>query len=102
MRTRCFCGHSLSTHKWNGTSLVCRYRNCECSQYNYVPEGALCVCGHHSLEHDAAPFHACNFPGCACQTFYYEGLCPCGHAWTCHSTAVVDIGTKQTANVRQR
>jgi len=84
--TRCFCGHPFHMHEMSGGKMRCTCNGCLCSQFTYIPPGAMCTCGHSAAEHDAVPFHACEAAGCNCQTFHHAGMCVCGHSWACHRT----------------
>jgi hypothetical protein len=87
--TLCFCGHPLSAHEaTQGGKLRCGAIGCLCCNFQYVPPGAVCTCGHSSTEHDAVPHHGCEVPGCSCSTFHFAGTCACGHSWVCHRTEI--------------
>jgi len=91
--TLCFCGCPLSDHAPGVTSsgskqakLRCWSKGCLCGEFQFVPPGVECTCGHRSTEHESMPHHACEVPGCLCGTFHIAGTCGCGHPWACHRT----------------
>lgn len=94
-RTGCFCGHTYEKHgvsqpSGDGTNvqLRCSQFGCLCAHFTYIPVGAMCTCGHSSVEHDPSRHHPCEVSDCNCQTFHNASTCVCRHTWACHRTEI--------------
>ena len=94
--TRCFCGHSYSSHSWYETGskqVRCRVDGCRCACFSYVPgRGSThlrCTCKHEHHDHrrpDGRP-GACQRANCSCTGFHSSWRCgSCGEAYDAHTT----------------
>eukprot|EP01065_Artemidia_motanka_P036028 TRINITY_DN43924_c0_g1_i1.p1 TRINITY_DN43924_c0_g1~~TRINITY_DN43924_c0_g1_i1.p1 ORF type:complete len:420 (+),score=94.61 TRINITY_DN43924_c0_g1_i1:72-1262(+) len=95
--SRCFCGHSYSSHAWFETDSRrphCRAPGCKCTCFDYIPgrgsQFIRCGCKHEHTDHRAknGKMQRCSKPGCQCKKFHSEWRCgSCGQPWASHSTA---------------
>ncbi|CAD7941042.1 unnamed protein product [Amoebophrya sp. A25] len=100
---KCFCGHPFSGHKlvkqpsayndsFGGGNQGKTYKctDCACENFQYVPNGWLCSCGHGPEDHSPLPPFSCLICGPkACSQFHCFKLCEtCGHNFICHQTTI--------------
>eukprot|EP00756_Hemistasia_phaeocysticola_P038609 Hpha_TRINITY_DN16771_c1_g6::TRINITY_DN16771_c1_g6_i1::g.75988::m.75988 len=96
--SRCFCGHSYSTHAWFETETKkpqCRAPGCKCNCFNYIngrgSQFIRCECKHEHTDHRAKNGlpASCARPGCRCQRFHSSWRCgSCNQPWAAHATVV--------------
>ena len=101
--TRCFCGHSYSSHAWYETDtkrVGCRVEGCRCECFKYVPgRGSThirCGCKHGHAEHSSQ-----GRPGgcrsCACDHFHSDWRCDCGATYDEHSMSFMTAAERVAA-----
>lgn len=91
--TRCFCGHSYSSHAWYETAskrVRCRVDGCRCECFSYLPgRGATflrCKCKHTHEDHRTKDGRPGPCAKCACTCFSSEWRCACGATHDEHRT----------------
>jgi len=98
--TRCFCGHSWSSHAWYETGKTastrqvrCRVDGCKCTCFQYHPgrgsSHLRCGCKHthEDHSHNGRP-GKCKKPGCECTGFHSDWRCGCGATFDEHTTTL--------------
>ena len=91
--TRCFCGHSYSSHAWYETGskrVRCRVDGCRCECFSYLPgrgsKHIICACKHDHEEHRGKDGKRTGCRRCACSCFHSDWRCGCGATYDEHRT----------------
>ena len=103
--TRCFCGHSYSSHAWYETDtkrVRCRVEGCRCECFKIVPgRGSThirCACKHSHADHCSQ-----GRPGgcrlCACDHFHSDWRCACGATYDEHSMSFMTAAERVAAGL---